>query len=85
MTISIPLSSKAEATLRKHADQTGLPPEAIAARLLERSLSKIPDLKEISGPIYDAFKASGMTEDELTDLLESEKHAMRAERQTKRS
>jgi len=83
MSISIPLSTEAEATLRKHADEAGLPAEAIAARLLERSLSKIPDLVEISGPIYEAFKASGMTEEELTDLLEREKHVMRAERRAK--
>ncbi len=84
MTLEIPLSDKAEATLRKHAHQAGLPAEAIAARLLERSLSKIPDLTEISGPIYEAFKDSGMTEDDLAELLEREKHAMRAERRAKK-
>ena len=83
MSISIPLSTEAEAKLRKQADEAGLPAEAIAARLLERSLSKIPDLVEISGPIYEAFKASGLSEDDLTDLLEREKHAMRAERRAK--
>jgi hypothetical protein len=83
MSMSIPLSTEAEARLRKHADDAGLPAEAIAARLLERSLSKIPDLIEISGPIYETFKASGMTEDELSELLEREKHAMRAERRAK--
>src|SRR5688572_19843629 len=80
MTLDIPLSPKAEATLRKQAHEAGLSAEAIAARLLERSLARIPDLTEISGPIYEAFKASGMTEDELAELLEREKHAMRAER-----
>lgn len=84
-TLEIPLSSKAEAMLRKHAHEAGLPAEAIASRLLERSLSKIPDLVAISGPIYEAFKASGMTEDELSELLEREKHAMRAERRAKES
>jgi len=84
MTLEVMISPKAEATLRKHADQAGLPAADIAACLLERSLSKIPDLVEISGPIYEAFKASGMTEDELTELLEREKHAMRSERRAKK-
>jgi hypothetical protein len=83
MSIRVPLSRETEAKLRKHADETGLSAEAIAAGLLERSLSKIPDLVEISGPIYEAFKASGMSEDELTDILEREKHAMCAERRAK--
>ncbi len=85
MSISIPLSTEAEARLRKHAGEAGLPAEAIAARLLERTLFKIPDLVEISGTIYEAFKSSGMSEEELSDLLEREKHAMRNERRAKKS
>jgi hypothetical protein len=40
-------------------------------------------LKEHSGPIYEAFKASGMTDDQLGDVLEKAKHEMRAERRAK--
>jgi len=39
---------------------------------------------EISGPIAEAFVRSGMSEDELSDFLEAEKQAMRAERREKR-
>ena len=80
MTLVIPISPEAEAALRRHADESGLSAEAIAARLLERSLAKIPDLLELSGPIYEAYRESGLTEDELAEMLEREKHAMRAER-----
>ncbi len=84
MSIEVPISPDIEAALRKHATDAGLPIETIAARLLDRSIRKIPDLLEISGPIGEAFKASGMSEDELSELLESEKHAMRAERRANR-
>lgn len=80
MMLEVPLSSNAVASLRRHAEEAGLPAEAMAARLLERSISKIPDLVAISGNIYEAFKASGMTEDELSEMLEREKHAARLER-----
>ena len=59
--------------------------EDIASRLLERSVKRIPDLAAISGPIAAKFKASGMTEDQLSELLEAEKHAMRAQKRAKAS
>jgi len=34
-------------------------------------------LDEILKPVRDAFAASGMSDDELGELLEVEKHAMR--------
>jgi hypothetical protein len=40
-------------------------------------------LREVSGPIGAAFSRSGMSEDQLSDFLEAEKHAMRAERREK--
>jgi hypothetical protein len=46
---------------------------------------KRKSLKEISGPIAEEFTRSGMTEDELSDFLETEKHAMRTERRKKRT
>jgi hypothetical protein len=42
-------------------------------------------VKEISGPIAEAFARSGMTEEQLAEFLEQEKHAMRAERRAKPS
>ncbi len=80
MTLQITISDDAETRLRRQADDAGLAAEVVAARLLERSLRKVPDMMEISGPIAEEFRRSGMTEDELTELLEREKHAMRAER-----
>lgn len=36
-------------------------------------------LNKILQPVRDAFTASGMTDDELAELLEHEKHAMRGD------
>ncbi len=51
-----------------------------AARQLELLVARPRSLQEISGPIGQAFSQSGMSEDEISDFLEAEKHAMRAER-----
>ena len=55
-----------------------------AAQQLER-IAASRSLEELSGPVAEAFRKSGMTEDELSDLLEEEKHRMRAERGNKRA
>lgn len=47
------------------------------------SEARRPTLSEISGPIAEAFKASGMTEDELGELLETAKHEMRSDRRAR--
>ena len=83
MCLSIPLSGPLEAALRKQAEEAGVSPEVLAARLVERSLRNTPGLTTISGDTHEAFTKSGMTEEELSDLLEQEKHAMRAEKRTK--
>lgn len=50
---------------------------ANAKALLIEPKSSMAELDEVLRPIREAFDASGMTEDELSDLLEEEKHAMR--------
>jgi hypothetical protein len=85
MTFSMTISGDAEHLLRELAGKAGIPPELLATRLVERSLLQSQSLAAISGQIGEAFRASGMTEDELTDLLEREKHAARAERRKKAS
>jgi len=54
-----------------------------AARQLELMVATPRSVREISGPIGEAFSQSGMSEEELSDFLEAEKHALRAERQKK--
>lgn len=85
MTISLDISGDAERALREQSCAAGVTPEAIAGRIVDRAVQAVIDLHAINGPIGEAFKAYVMTEDELGELLEREKYAMRAERQKKAS
>ena len=85
MESSVAISDAVAAELRAKARAAGVNLEAYAARQLERVAAIPENLEAISGPIVEAFKASGMTEDELSDLLETEKHAMLAERRKRKS
>lgn len=87
MVLSLSISAEAEAKLKLKAALAGVDVETYAARHLElmAAAAAPKSLKEISGPIGEEFARSGMTEDELSDFLEAEKHAMRAERREKRA
>ena len=84
MVLSLTISAEAEAKLKAKAAAAGVDVETYAARYLELMATPAKSLKEISGTIAENFAKSGMTEDELSDFLEAEKHAMRAERREKR-
>ena len=83
MVLSLCISAEAEARLQAKAAAAGVDLETYAARHLELFAGPPKSLKEISGPIGEAFARSGMGEDELSDFLESEKHEMRAQRRGK--
>ena len=78
MDLIVPIPSAIEAMLRELAASVGKPPEIYAAELLARDLTR-HSLDQILAPADEAFRRSGMTDDELAELLEHEKHAMRAE------
>jgi hypothetical protein len=78
--ISVPLSKQAEANLRARAAAAGQDLPTYAAGVLER-LSALPaPLRSISGALADEFRASGLSDDELGDLLERAKHESRREK-----
>jgi len=83
MVLSLSISAQTQAKLQAKAVAAGVDVETYAARHLERMVTPPKSLREISGPIADAFSRSGMSEDELGDFLEAEKHAMRAQRDSK--
>lgn len=85
MVLSVPISAEAEARLKEKADLAGVDIATYASRQLELITRQPRSLREISGPIAEAFKESGMTEDKLGDLLEEEKHAMRAAKRVNRT
>jgi hypothetical protein len=83
MVLTLSISAEAEASLKAKAAAAGVDVETYAATLVEQTTKAPLSLREISGPIAEDFAKSGMTEDELSDFLEAEKHAMRAERREK--
>ena len=85
MVISLPISEQALSKLKAKAAAAGVDVETYASQQLELVASPPRSLRAMSGPIADAFAASGMTEDELGDFLEREKHEMRAERRNSRA
>jgi len=65
--------------LTEQANVLGAAPEQIALTAIRRTLQSDKNLEELLAPVRKRFQESGMTDDELSDLLEEEKHAMRKE------
>ena len=79
MILSFPISAEAEAKLVAKARAAGVDVETFAARTIERVALR-PTLHEALSPLRFSFEQSGMSEAELTELLESVKHDQRAAR-----
>jgi hypothetical protein len=84
MALILSISPEAEAKLTTRAAAAGVDVATFAAKTLERAVSK-PTLDEVLAPLRDEFEHSGMTEDELTELLEDAKHEARAERRARKA
>lgn len=78
MTLHIEISGDEVERLRERAAAVGMDVTEYAAGVLRRAAERPLSVSEISGPIAEAFRASGLTEDQLTDMLEQAKHEMRA-------
>lgn len=81
--ISIPLSQEVEARLRARAAAAGQDIATYAAKVLER-LSQPPiSLREVSGALGEEFRRSGMTDEQLGELLEETKQGARRRREAR--
>lgn len=83
MTITIDLPSEVETALQKKATADGKDVQ----NFIEDSLRKLalqPSLEEILAPIRKNFEESGMSEEDLDNLIESERQAMWEEKNGKR-
>lgn len=78
--LTLRLTEQATKTLAERAAENGTDVAEYVSNLIERSTQKPLSLEEISGPVYQRFLDSGMTDEELGELLEKEKHEARAQR-----
>jgi len=76
-TITVKIPDPTEARLRRQAEAAGKPVEQFVSDVLEAQTSPAKSLRDISGPVAQRFAQSGMTEEELSDLLEREDHQAR--------
>jgi hypothetical protein len=76
MTLSVQIPKLVEERLAAKARAAGVDVPTYAARLLERDAVR-PTLLELSGEVFEHFKRTGMTDDELAETLEREKHEAR--------
>ena len=74
--LTIPVPPQLMSQLGERAVAEGVDITTLACRALRREAAR-PMLDDILKPVRDAFAKSGMTDDELAELLEVEKHAMR--------
>ncbi len=77
MTITIELPTEAEAGLRKRARFKGQAFDEYVKGVLVRESE--PTLAELLKPIHDETKRSGITEEELEELIDSELAEVRRE------
>lgn len=84
MTITIDLPSEVETALRKKAADDGVDFQSYILETLKIKAIE-PSLDEILAPVRKNFSDSGMTEEELDELIESERQAMWEEKNGKRS
>jgi hypothetical protein len=84
MTVTIQLPLEDEARLAIKAKEAGVDLPTYVERVLKIEAMR-PPLDEVLKPVRDAFAESGMSEDELSDLLVRAKKEMRAERHSRGS
>ena len=82
MTIRVQLNADEEIALKKKAEAAGIDVVAYAQRVL-RSEAKRPSLDELLAPVRTKFAQSGLTDDQVAQQYEAEKHARRAARRGK--
>lgn len=81
MTLTINLKPEVEAVLQKRAMAIGCDDLAdYLEKFLEKDIQREASLNKILAPVRKNFADSGMTEDDLDALIESERQAMWEER-----
>ena len=85
MTVVLELKPEVEAALRKKAKARGFEVDSYLQNMIEKDVERAKSLDEILAPIRKSFAESGMTEDDLDELLNKERQAMWEEKKLARS
>ena len=78
LTISVPPES--EAKLKARAAAAGQDVADFVSQMVRHFVEPPTPLEKLSGPIYQKFLESGMSDEELSEELDRAKHEMRAQR-----
>ena len=82
MNLTLELPEEEQRLLVQKAAAAGLDVRTYVERIVRVAAAR-PPIDEVLRPIREAFLASGMTDEELGELLEKAKHEMRAERRAR--
>lgn len=81
--LTLELRTETTEKLKARAAASGQDVADFVSDLVEHFSEPPTPLETISGPIYQRFIESGMTDDELAEELERAKHEMRADRRAR--
>ena len=70
------ISDDLAAELQRKAAASEIDPAELAVLAIRRTISSDRRLEELLQPAREAFRSSGMTEDQAVDLFEAEKHTI---------
>jgi Asp-tRNA(Asn)/Glu-tRNA(Gln) amidotransferase C subunit len=84
MTLTIQVPKNIGAVLEEKAKNQGKDVAEYVENLIEKDIDRRKTLDEILAPVRKDFAESGMTEDELDELIESERQAMWEEKNGRR-
>ncbi len=76
MSLQVDIPDEIARKLAERVAQTGANPAEFVIHAVERTLAEAERLDQV-GPVRQAYEASGLSDEELGDLLEAEKHAHR--------
>lgn len=85
MSLTIPLPPETESRLKQRASAAGQDVGEFVSQLVQHFTEPPTPIEKLSGPIYQRFLESGMTDEELGEELERVKHEMRTERRAHHS
>lgn len=80
MTLHVEIPAPLAEKVARAAKSQGTSPEAVVLAAVASQLDPLARLNAALAPVREAFRASGITEDEAVADFEREKHAMRRER-----